>query len=53
MALMGLFQGSKGETDIENRPMDMGRGEDGEDKRMYAKSNMEIYNTIFKIDSQW
>ena len=38
--------------DIENRLMDMGRGEDGEDK-MYAESNMEIYNTIFKIDIQW
>ena len=31
-----------GETDIENRPMDMGD----------VESNMEIYNTICKIDSQ-
>ena len=32
--------------------MDTGRGEDAEDK-MHAESNMEIYNTIFKIDRQW
>ena len=27
-------------------------GEDGEGK-MYGESNMEIYNTICNIDSQW
>ena len=27
MILKNLFQGSNGETDIENRLMDMGRGE--------------------------
>ena len=31
--------------------MDMG-GEEGE-REMYGESNMEIYNTICKIDSQW
>ena len=36
-------------SDIENRLMDMGRGEKGE---MYGKSNMETYITICKIDSQ-
>ena len=46
------FQGSSGETDIENRPMDTVGGEEGE-REMYGKSNMEIYNTICKIDSQW
>ena len=45
------FQGISGETDIENRPMDMGGGEEGEDE-MYGESNMETYNTICKIDSQ-
>ena len=39
------------ETDIENRPMGMGGGEVGEGE-MYRESNMEIYNTICKIDSQ-
>ena len=39
-----------GET--ENRPMDMGGGEKGE-AGMYGESNLEIYNTICKIDSQW
>ena len=28
MVLVNLFQGSNGETDIENRPMDMERGEE-------------------------
>ena len=40
--------GSNGETDIENRFMDM-RGGEGE---MYGKSNMGTYITICKIDSQ-
>ena len=31
--------------------MDMGGGEEG-DGEMYGESNMEIYNTICKIDSQ-
>ena len=39
------------ETDIENRPMDMGGGE-GEGE-MHGESNMEIFNTICKIDNQW
>ena len=45
------LQGSKGETDIENRPMDMGGGEKGEGE-MYGECNIEIYNTICKINSQ-
>ena len=32
--------------------MDMVGGEEG-DGEMYEESNMEIYNTICKIDSQW
>ena len=32
--------------------MDMVGGEEGEGE-MYGESNMEIYNTIWKIDSQW
>ena len=42
------LQDSHGETDIENRPMDTGEGEKGE----YGESNMETYNTIYKMDSQ-
>ena len=49
MVLKNLFTGQQWrETDIENRLMDMGRGED----EMYGKSNMETYITICKIDSQ-
>ena len=48
MVLKNFLQGSNGETDIENRLMDIGR-EEGE---MYGKSNMETYITICKIDSQ-
>ena len=40
------FQGSNGDTDIENRPMDMG-GEGA----MHGDSNIEIYNTLCKIDT--
>ena len=32
--------------------MDMGAGEKGEGE-IYGESNMEIYNAICKIDSQW
>ena len=36
------MQGSNGETDIENRFMDMGRdGERGGEGEMYGESNME------------
>ena len=48
MVLMNLFQGSNGETDIVNRLMDTGGGEEGEGE-MYWESNMEIHNTISKI----
>ena len=32
--------------------MDMGGGEEGGGE-IYGESNMETYNTICKIDSQW
>ena len=32
--------------------MDTGGGEEGEGE-LYGESNMDIYNTICKIDSQW
>ena len=47
MALMNLFAGQQGETDIENQPMDRGGGEEGEDE-MFGESNVETYNTICK-----
>ena len=46
------MQGSTEETDIEKRPMDTGRGEEGEGE-MHGGDNMETYFTICKIDSQW
>ena len=46
------LQGSNGGTDIENRLMDIGAGEETEGG-MYGKSNLETYITIYKIDSQW
>ena len=48
--LLKNLQGSNGETDIENRLMGMGRGE--ERVRLYGKSNIETYFTICKIYSQ-
>ena len=44
MALKNYSQGNNGETDIENRLMDMRRGEE---------SNMKTYIAICKTDSQW
>ena len=46
------LEGSNGETDIENRLIDIGLGEEGEGG-MHGESNMETYITIFKIHSQW
>ena len=43
------FQGHNGETDIKNRPVDMGGGEG----KMYVEGNIENYNTICKIESKW
>ena len=40
------------EKQTENRPMDMGGGEEGEGE-IYGESKMEICDTICKIDSQW
>ena len=37
---------------MENWPMDIGEEEEGEGE-MYGESNVEIYNIICKIDSQW
>ena len=38
--------------DIETRPMNTEGGEKGQGKK-YEESNMEIYNTICKINHQW
>ena len=46
------FQGSNGEMDIENKPMDKVGGEEGEGE-LYGESNIEIYNTMCTTDSQW
>jgi len=43
------LQGNNGETDIESRLTDMGRGEK---RDLYGKSNVETYISICKIDSQ-
>ena len=39
------------EKQTENRPMDMGGGEEGEGRCMDRVT--EIYNTLCQIDSQW
>ena len=49
MVLKNFLQGSSGETDIENKLLDMERGEE---RVIYRKSKMETYTTICKIDSQ-
>ena len=46
------MQSSNGDTDIENRIMDMAGGEEREG-RINGESNMGTYITICKTDSQW
>ena len=50
MVLRINLQGNNGETDPENRLMDMERWGESE---LYGKTDMETYNTICKINSQW
>ena len=52
MTLMSLFSGQQWRNRHNNRPKDMRGGEEGEGE-MYGESNMEVYGTICKIDSQW
>ena len=44
-------QGSNGEIDIQNRHREMVGGEEGEGE-IYGESNIEIYNTLCKTESQ-
>ena len=46
------MQGNDGDTNIENRLMDMVGGEEGEGGT-YGETNMETYIAICKRDSQW
>ena len=51
--LMNLFAEQHGDTDIENKLMDMaGAGGKGEGGR-YVKTNMETYISLCEIDNQW
>ena len=52
MVLEFICKAAMGETDIENRLIDIGWGEEGEGG-MHGKSNMETYIIIIKIHSQW
>jgi len=53
MVLMNLFaEQCKWRNRHREQTYGHGEGEEGEDE-MYGKSNMEIYNTVCKIDSQW
>ena len=52
IVLMKLFAEQHWSKDIENRLMDTGAGEEGEGG-MYGESNMEMYITTCKIDTQW
>ena len=44
------MQSSNEDTDIENKPRDMGQGEEGE-LGMYGESNMETHIITYKIAS--
>ena len=51
MALKNLFTGQQWRN--RHREQTYGHGEKGEEGEMYGERNMDIYNTICKIDSQW
>ena len=52
MALMNLFAGEQWRNWHREQTYGHGGGKEGEGK-MYGESDMEIYNTIYKIYSQW
>ena len=51
MVLMNLFSGQQW-RDIENRPKDT-EGVEEKEVETHGDSDMEIYNTMCKIDNQW
>ena len=51
MILMNLFAGQQWRN--RHREQTYGHGERGGEGEIYEESNMENYNTICKIDSQW
>ena len=52
MAVMNLFAGQQWRNRHREWTYGHGGGEEGEGE-LYGESNMDIYNTICKIDSQW
>jgi len=52
MALMISFSGRQWRNRNRDQTYGQGGREEGEGE-MYGKSNIEIYNTMCKIDSQW
>ena len=52
VALMNLFSGQQWRNRSREQTMDMEGGEEGEGE-MYGGNNIEIYNTVCIIDSQW
>ena len=52
MVPINLFSGQEWRNRHREQTYGHGGGKEGEGK-MYGESNMEIYNTIYKIDSQW
>ena len=51
MVLKNLFTGQQWRN--KHREQTYGHGERGGEGEMYGESNMEIYITMCKIDSQW
>ena len=50
--LMNLFSGQQWRNRHREQTYGHGGGEEGEGE-IYGESNMEIYNAICKVDSQW
>ena len=51
--VINLFAEQHGNTDIENKLMDVAVGQGKGDGARYVNTNMETYITLCKVDNQW
>ena len=52
MALINLFSGQQWRNRHREQTLDMAGGEEEDGEEMYGETNIETYNTVYKIDGQ-
>ena len=52
MVLINLFSGQQWRNRHREQTMDMAGGEEEDGEEMYGETNIETYNTVYKIDGQ-